>query len=92
MVSKFSGMVYPDTAPLVAPDTAVKRVHMFDVPTVLRDHAASVVTAVSGDHWWTVGEFRYADEDYVTAYAQWSRAGVTFGIDDDDDDDDSKGA
>lgn len=84
MAGKFSGMVYPDASPIMAPDTAVKRVHMFDVPTGLRDHAATVITHMSGDHWWTIGEFRYEGEDYTTAYGQWSRAGVTFGIDNDD--------
>jgi len=77
---KFEGMAYPDACPLVVMGADVERVHMFDIPTSLRDHAAKVITPMSGEAWWTIGEFRYAGEDYATAVAQWSRAGVTFGI------------
>lgn len=66
----FAGMVVPDTHPLTVPDRYVSRVHMFDIPASLREHAAYSLNDLSGDQWWTVGEFRYAGEDYDTAVAR----------------------
>lgn len=66
----FEGLAYLDTHPLTVPDRYVTRVHMFDVPAVLRDHACTSLDALSGDEWWTVGEFRYQGEDFDTAVAR----------------------
>lgn len=67
----FVGMAYADDSPLTLRDQDVKRVHMFDVPTTLRDHACSVLGGMSGGVWWTIGEFRYVGEcDYDTAVAR----------------------
>lgn len=66
----FEGMVIPDTHPLTVPGRSVRRVHMFDVPTTLRQHAHEALHALSGEEWWTIGEFRYTREDYDTAVAR----------------------
>ena len=78
----FAGMVHPDTHPIATPDAYVKRVHMFDVPAPLRDHAHASLGELSGDEWWTVGEFRYAGEFcYDTAVARRNERGqVEYGI------------
>ena len=69
----FVGMVYTDSNPCKVsaerPDY-VKRVHMFDVPTTLRTYACTFLDGEAADEtWWTVGEFRYVGEDYITAFA-----------------------
>jgi hypothetical protein len=80
----FVGMVHPYANPVTVDDRWVYRVHMFDVPTPLREFASGVITPLSGDEWWTIGEFRYADGlDYVTAVARWRRAGIEYGIEGD---------
>jgi hypothetical protein len=66
----FEGMVFPDTHPLTVPDARVRRVHMFDVPALLRQHAHESLHTLSGEEWWTIGEFRYTREDYDTAVAR----------------------
>lgn len=66
----FAGMVYPDTHPVTVPERYVTRVHMFDIPAALREHAAYALGELSGGEWWTVGEFRYAGEDFDTAIAR----------------------
>lgn len=66
----FEGMVFPDTHPLSVPDTQVRRVHMFDVPATLRQHAHESLHSLCGEQWWTVGEFRYTRQDYDTAVAR----------------------
>jgi hypothetical protein len=59
----FEGMAHPDTMPLVVADRYVKRVHMFDVPAPLREHAHAVVLlSRQGGVWFTLGEFRYAGQ------------------------------
>jgi hypothetical protein len=78
----FEGMAYPDAHPLTVPDRFVTRVHMFDVPATLREHAHNALGDLSGNVWWTVGEFRYAGEGcYETAVACRNRRGqVEYGI------------
>lgn len=67
----FAGMAFPDASPLVIAECDVQRVHMFDVPSPLREHAHESLGELSGGEWWTVGEFRYADEsEYSTAVAK----------------------
>lgn len=71
MGKAFTGMVHPDTHPITSPDGYVKRVHMFDIPAPLREHAHYALNDLSGDGWWTVGEFRYEGEGcYDTAVAR----------------------
>lgn len=79
----FVGMAHPDTHPLVVPAKYVKRVHMFDIPAPLREHAHNSLAELSGDVWWTLGEFRYAGEaDYDTAVCRRNRRGqIEYGID-----------
>lgn len=78
----FVGMVYSDTHPIVLPAEYVKRVHMFDVPAPLREHAHNSLAGLEGDVWWTLGEFRYSGEaDYDTAVCRRNRQGqVEYGI------------
>lgn len=65
------GMVFPDAHPIVMPDEYAKRVHMFDIPASLREHACTVLDTLSGGVWWSIGEFRYAgDMDFTTATAR----------------------
>lgn len=66
----FEGMVYPDTHPLTVDSTYVRQVGMFHIPAALRQHAYESLGDLSGDEWWTVGEFRYAGQDYDTAVAR----------------------
>lgn len=66
----FEGMVFPDTHPLTVPTQHVRHVHMFDVPATLRQHAHESLHTLSGEEWWTVGEFRYTRQDYDTAVAR----------------------
>lgn len=78
-------MVYLDTHSLSVPVNYVERVHMFDIPTSLREHAHCSLNDLSGDEWWTVGEFRYEDgADYETAVARRvmrsGRVTVEYGI------------
>ena len=82
----FGGMVFPDANPVTVDARWVHRVHMFDVPTSLREFAAGVLSPVSGDEWWSIGEFRYTDtpySDYVTAVARWRRTGIEYGVEGD---------
>lgn len=70
----FAGMVYTDSDPCRVsaerPDY-VRRVHMFDVPSTLRAYACTFLDREAADGtWWTIGEFRYAGEDYITAFAR----------------------
>lgn len=83
----FVGMCHPDSQPVMADDRDVRRVHMLDVPTPLRQHAYESLGDMSGDQWWTVGEFRYTDEpEYDTAVARRvmrnGRMAVEFGVED----------
>ena len=84
----FAGMVYTDSDPCRVsaerPDY-VERVHMFDVPSTLRAYACTFLDGEAADGvWWTVGEFRYAGEDYITAFARRvirdGRVTVDYGI------------
>lgn len=62
----FSGMVYPDAAPVRVDADSVRPVHMFDVPASLREHACTFLDGEAADgQWWAVGEFRYAGEEYA---------------------------
>lgn len=77
MAKTFVGMAHPDTHPVTTPGEYVKRVHMFDVPTSLREHASYALGELSGREWWTVGEFRYEGEAcYDTAVARRTDKGV----------------
>lgn len=77
----FIGNVYTDPAPLPVTTGTVQRVHMFDVPASLREHAVYALGDLSGGQWWTVGEFRYTDSpDYETAVARRVGAQVQYGI------------
>lgn len=77
----FTGEVIPDTHPTTLPAAFVTRVHMFDIPATLREHAAYALGDLSGDEWWTVGEFRYAGESfYDIAVARRDRATILYGI------------
>lgn len=87
----FAGMVYTDSNPCKVsadhPDH-VDRVDMFDVPATLREYACTFLDGEAADGtWWTVGEFRYAGEDYITAYARRvhrdGRIAVDYGIESD---------
>lgn len=89
MASKFAGMVHTDINPLQVVSTGhpdpIDQVHMFDVPTTLRMHACTFLDGQAADGtWWTVGEFRYAGEDYITAFARRvlrdGRVTVDYGI------------
>ncbi len=81
----FLGMVHPDSHPVTVANRWVTRVGGCDIPDPLREFAAGVITAMSGDEWWTIGDFRYADNPhtYVTAVARWRRAGIEYGIEGD---------
>lgn len=76
----FAGMTYPDAHPICVPVRHVKQTTMSAIPAPLREHAQACLSAVSGDEWWTIGEFRYAGEDYTTAVARWKRTGIEYGI------------
>lgn len=80
----FSGMAFPDTHPSTVDNTYVRRTHMLDIPALLRVHAYGALGDLSGDEWWTIGEFRYEGEDYDTAVARRilrnGRMAVEFGI------------
>lgn len=78
----FVGMVHRDADPILMPAEYVKRVHMFDVPASLREHAHNLLADVCGDVWWTLGEFRYSGEDcHETAVCRRNRRGqVEYGI------------
>jgi hypothetical protein len=78
-------MVCPDSNPLRVPDDAVRRVHMFDIPTTLRSHAYALLDMLPGGRWWTVGEFQPRPDVYAkTAVARrvlhGDRLAVEFGI------------
>lgn len=83
----FAGMVYPDPVPTTMPDRDVTRVHMFDIPTSLREHACTQLDSMSGGAWWTIGEFRYEGEDYGVAVARRAlrggRMAVEYGVESD---------
>lgn len=79
------GSIVPDTHPVTVADKWVKRVHVFDIPVTLREHAHNVLSDLSGDEWWTVGELRYSGQpEYDTAVARRvlrnGRMAVEFGI------------
>lgn len=77
----FTGMTIPDTHPMTLPAAFVTRVHMLDVPASLRAHAAYALGELSGDEWWTVGEFRYEGEEYYdTAVARRVAGQIQYGI------------
>lgn len=81
----FAGMVYPDMQPLTARNEDVRRVHMFDIPAPLREHACSVLDAREGGVWFSVGEFRYEGRaDHDTAVARRvlrnGRMAVEYGV------------
>lgn len=81
MAETFDGMVFPDTNPLRVHDEDIRYVHMFDVPTALRNRAYQALDLLPWYEWWTVGEFRYAGEDYVTAVAHRGADGrISFGV------------
>lgn len=85
----FAGMVFPDDAPITSPQEYIKPVHMFGIPAQLREHAHTFLDGEAADgQWWTVGEFRYAGEDYLTAYARRvirdGRVQTDYGIETDD--------
>lgn len=62
----FDGVLYPIGRPFRVSEGCVKRVHMFDVPTVLREHAHAVVSGEPGTGWRAVGEFHVTDGSYGT--------------------------
>lgn len=67
----FEGMSCPESHPVTVRDRYVTRVHMFDIPTSLRNHAYQTLDALSGGEWWTVGEFLYTGEScYDVAVAR----------------------
>jgi hypothetical protein len=83
--SRFMSMGYMDDRPLALRDVDVKRVHMFDIPVLLREHAHATLGDVHGAGWWTIGEFRYVGgTDYETAVARRVMSGgrmtVEYGI------------
>jgi hypothetical protein len=82
----FEGMAYPEDFPSTVPGGYVTRAHMFDVPGVLRERAVHVLGTREGGVWWTVGEFRYAGEDFSQAVARRvmrdGRMVVEYGLED----------
>lgn len=66
----FEGVVCSVTQPMWIPVHHVRRVHMFDIPAVLRERANYSLNGLAGNEWWTVGEFRYAGEGYDMAIAR----------------------
>ncbi len=49
--------VTPDTHPIEISGAGVERVHMFDVPASLREHAHYMLGELSGNVWWSLGTF-----------------------------------
>lgn len=80
----FEGMAYPDANPLRVHDEDIRYVDVSDIPQVLCDRAHQALDLLPSCEWWTVGEFRYAGEDYSTAVARRGADGrVTFGVETD---------
>lgn len=46
-----------DTHPVTVRDRDVEPIALRDVPSELREAAATALGSLSGDEWWTVGEF-----------------------------------
>lgn len=80
----FAGMVLLDASPVVADDSTVRRVGQFDIPTPLREHAHVVMPRLTRCVWLSIGEFRYAGEDYTTAFCKWDGREWLYGVDSDD--------
>jgi hypothetical protein len=79
----FTGGAHTDGLPSRVDARDVRKVHMFDVPAVLRGHALAAVGDMSGGAWWTVGEFRYVDTPdgyHETAVARRVGAQIQYGI------------
>lgn len=88
----FAGMVYTHSDPCeVSAEYLdhVMLVSLLDIPSVLREYACTFLDGEAADGtWWTVGEFRYAGEDYQTAFARCvdrnGRVSVEYGLESDD--------
>lgn len=53
-----AGGIVPDWYPAVLRELRVERLHVFDVPTTLREHAHNVLPIQREDEsvtWWTIG-------------------------------------
>lgn len=77
----FAGGVVVDGLPTRVGDRFITRVHMFDVPAEVREHAAYALGDLSGSTWWTVAAFRYDGHDmHDTAVARRVGAQIQYGI------------
>lgn len=77
----FEGDVIPDGLPTRVEGRFVTRVHMFDVPAQVREHAWDALGDMSGGMWWTVAEFRYAGQRvYDIAVARRVGSQIHYGI------------